>query len=101
MIFHTDQYILKQFPEQEYIPFILLHCSGVTRVFARAIISLCIERLSIAAVEKFIKSRTADHIATLQMQVQCIPQFRTISLECLHKPYPSNDLVANCDSKFC
>ena len=59
----TDPHILKQFPEQEHIPFILFHRSGVTRVFARAIISLSIEGLSFSAIEHFIKSRRADYIA--------------------------------------
>ena len=98
----TDPYILQQFPEQEHIPFFLFHRSGITRQFCRAVISLCIEGLSFSAVEHFITSRRTDYIASLQLQVQCIPQFRTVflcthpSLNQLHLPYPSNNLLTKC-----
>ena len=38
----TDPYILRQFPEGEYIPFILFHRSGITREFARSTIGLAL-----------------------------------------------------------
>ena len=33
-VLYTDPYILKQFPEEEFIPFILFHRSGIMREFA-------------------------------------------------------------------
>ena len=52
----TDPFILKQFPEEKFIPFILFHRSGVMRDFARALIALCIEGLSFTAAERFTKN---------------------------------------------
>ena len=98
----TDAHVLKQFPEQEHIPFILLHRSGITRELARAIISLIVEGLSFTAVERFIKSRRTDYIASLQLKIQHIPRYRMISLpSCasianLHLPYPSNNIMTTC-----
>ena len=51
----TDPRILLLFPEEEYIPFILFHRSGVMRTFARMVITLIIEGLSFSTIEQFIK----------------------------------------------
>lgn len=101
-VISTDPHVLHYFIQQEFIPFILFHRSGITRELARAVISLSIEGLSFKAVEHFIMYRRIDYITSLQMKVQCIPMHRNIilhsctSIVSLHLPYPSNDLLTKC-----
>ena len=101
-ILSTDPCILKQFPEEEFIPFILFHRSGVTREFARTIIALCIEGLSFTAAERFAKTRRSEFIASLQLKMnsiagQNVQPLQTLqSIIHLHQPHPSNDLMTNC-----
>ena len=68
----TDPRLLQCLPEQEYVPFILFHRSGVMRSFARTVITLTVEVLSICAIERFIISQRTDHITSLQLKLNCI-----------------------------
>ena len=101
-IVSTDPYILNQFPEEEFIPFILFHRSGITRNFARTLIALCIEGLSFTAAERFTRTRRNEFMASLQLKISSCIGEQNLPLETLpfilhlHKPYPSNDLVTNC-----
>ena len=102
----TDPRILTSIPEQEYIPFILFHCSGVMRNFARSVISLTTEGLSFYGIEHFIKVRRQETIASLQLQLNCILSYSSIAgnsnitsedtISNIFKPYPSNDLICKC-----
>lgn len=103
----TDPRLLLCLPEQEYVPFILFHRSGVMRNFARLIITLTVQGLSFNAIEESIKSHRAEHIASLQLKLNCIlPQSDVTPVKddesiChIHKPYPSNDLICNCFLKI-
>ena len=71
-VLSTDPCILKQFPEEEFIPLILFHHSGVTGEFARTIIALCIESLSFTAAELFTKTQRSEFIASSQLKVNSI-----------------------------
>ena len=101
-VLSTDPYILMQFTEEEYIPFILFHRSGVTREFVRTIIALCIEGLPFTAVERFVKTRRSEYIASLQLKVNYITgqlaqsSLTVQSIVHLYQPYPSNDLMTRC-----
>jgi hypothetical protein len=101
----TDPRILVLFPEEEYIPFILFHRSGVTRSFARMIITLTIEGLSFSTIEKFIKTQRQQKMSSVQLQVMSMlglhnNQFfspeNLAAIVDLQKPYPSNDLLCKC-----
>ena len=61
--------ILLLFPEEEYIPFILFHRSGVMRTFARMAITLTIEGLSFSTIEQFIKIQRQQKMSSVQLQV--------------------------------
>lgn len=101
-VMSTDPCILKQFSEEEFIPFILFHRSGVMREFARTIIALCIEGLSFSAAERFTKTQRREFIASLQLKVNSIaggniqPLQTLQSISHLYQPHPSNDLMTNC-----
>ncbi len=93
----TDPYILRQLPEEEYIPFSLFHRSGVTREFARTIIGLCIQGLSFSAMERFVQTRRKEYIATLQLKINCITphigvHYQSLTtlepIRHLYQPYP-------------
>ena len=102
----NDPRILANIPEQEYIPFILIHCSGVMRNFARTVISLTTERLSFHAIEHFVKSHRLETISSLQLQLHSILCHNSIqgntmitseeAISYVFKPYPSNDLICKC-----
>lgn len=99
----TDPYILRQFPEEEYIPFILFHRSGITREFARCTIGLALEGLTFAVIERFIQRRRYENIASLQLKVNCIsshiqlPQLdKNHSIDHLYQSYLSNDILSRC-----
>ena len=68
----TDPRLLQCLPEQEYVPFILFRRSGVMQSFARTVITLTVEGLSICAIERFIISQRTDHITFLQLKLNCI-----------------------------
>lgn len=106
-ILSTDPRILQQLPEQEYIPFILFHRSAVMRSFARSIIHLVIEGMSMSSVEHFIKIRRIETMMSLDAQVKYILALHGTensqssildnnALDHLYKPFPSNDLVLKC-----
>ncbi len=105
-IIGTDPRLLIQLPQHEFIPFVLFHRSGVTRRFARSMISLLIEGLSICAVERLVKSYRNDFIASLQLKLNYILPFIEFegetsikdasSVAFIHKPHPSNDLIHSC-----
>ncbi len=102
----TDPRLLFCLPEQEYVPFILFHRSGVMRDFARTVITLTVQGLSFNAIEQFVISRRAEHVASLQLKLNCILSLLDIqtstsikgeqSINHIHKPYTSNDLICNC-----
>ena len=101
----TDPRILLLFPEEEYIPFILFHRSGVMRSFARMLINPAIEGLSFSTIEKFVKTQRQQKMSSVNLQVtfmlslHCNPNFSpgdfTVPMD-LQKPYPSNDLLCKC-----
>ena len=102
----TDPRILARIAEQEFIPFILFHCTSVTRDFARTVISLATEGLSFNAIERFVKSCRLEKITSLQLQLNCIFSSKNLkgnalinteeSLSILYQPYPSSDLIGKC-----
>ena len=95
----TDPYILQKFPEEEHIPFILFHRSGVIREFARIIIGLSIEGLSFSAAERFIKTRRNEFIASLLLRINSIYNPSELDIKTISSLYnrpPSNDLLTNC-----
>ena len=93
--------------EQEHIPFILLHRSGLTRQFARTVIRLALEGMGFTAIERFIINRRLEYSASVKLQIDDV--YRTLqgsvphhnmaidsALCYLQKPYPSNDLLCRC-----
>ena len=103
----TDPRILMYFKEQEHIPFILLHRSGMTRDFARTVIHLAIEGLAFTAIERFVINRRLEYIASIRLKITSIFQALHGSTQGLdssldsvisyiQKPYPSNDLICKC-----
>lgn len=100
----TDPRLLVHLPEQEYVPFILLHRSGVMRNFARITISLTVQGLSFHAIEHFVRAQRAEYIASLQLKLNCVysPPVSIQESEAvknIYKPNPSNDLMCNCFRK--
>lgn len=103
----TDPCILVHLQEQEHIPFILMHRSGMTRDFARTVINLAMEGLAFTAIERFIISRRQEYIALVKLKVTTIYQALHDSMQTpdsspdsvisyILKPYPSNDLICKC-----
>ena len=103
----TDPRILTYFKEQEHIPFILLHRSGMTRDFACTVINLAIEGLDFTAIEHFVINRRMEYIASIRLQIMSIFQALHGSTQPLdssldnviayiQKPHPSNDLICKC-----
>ena len=66
-IVSTDPFILQQFPEEEYIPFILFHRIGITRDFTQTTIGLALQGLAFTAIERFIQRRRQENVASLQL----------------------------------
>ena len=107
-ILATDPRLLVCIPEQEYVPFILFHCSGVMRTFARTVITLTDEGLSFNAIEHFIMSRRMEEVASLQLKLNYILSHSVTNIEGntllksedsighIFKPFPSNDLICKC-----
>ena len=103
----TDPRLLAYIPEQEYVPFILFHCSGVMRTFARTVITLTDEGLSFNAIEHFIISRRMEEMTSLRLKLNYILSHSVNSIQGnallkseesighIFKPYLSNDLFAN------
>ena len=101
----TDPRILRMFPEEEYIPFILFHRSGVMRSFVRTVISLTIQGLSFSNVEHFIQIQRQQKMSSVQLQVMSMlglhnnqnysPGDLAMIME-TQKPYPSNDMLCKC-----
>jgi len=79
----TDPRILVHFQEQERIPFILMHRSGMTRDFARTVINLAMEGLAFTAIEWFIISRRQEYIASVKLKVTTIYQALHDSMQTL------------------
>ena len=99
----TDPHILDLFLEQEHVPFILFHRSGVTRAFCRMVIELATGGMSFIAIERFIVSQRMDQvvstklqISSLESRVPSIIKTSTDMLSRVEKPYPSNDLFYKC-----
>ena len=99
----TDPRILSLFMEEEYIPFILFHRSGVMRTFARLVIRLTIEGLSFSSIEQFVKVQREQKINSVQLKVASILGLHHSQLSGdletiidMQKPYPSNDLLCKC-----
>lgn len=106
-IISTSPLMLAMFPEQEYIPFILFHKSGVMRNFARTIISLTIDGLSFIAIERFIANQRQQKMSSYNLKVStlltlhndfenqkiCFSDLEEIASQ---KPYPSNDMLGKC-----
>ena len=87
--------------EQEYIPFILFHRSGVMRSFARLLITLTVKGLSFKAIEDSVRLHRNEYIASLQLKINCLlPQSTSVTedkpISHVYMPYLSNDLVWNC-----
>ena len=96
-ILATNPCVLEQFREEEYIPFILFHRSGVTRQLARALIALCVEGLNFAAIERFIKTRRSEYLSSMQLKISCITEVADFpKIEPFFQLHPSNDLITNC-----
>ena len=100
----TDPRIFLLFPEEEYIPFILFHRSGVMRAFARMVITLTIKGLSFSSIEQFIKMQRQQKMSSVQLQVMSMlgrhhhffPPEDLASIINMQQPYPSNDLICKC-----
>ncbi len=102
----TDPGLLVQLPEQEYVPFILFHRSGVTRRYARFVINLTVQGLSFSSIERLIISLRNDHLQSLQLKLNnTVPLIQLEgniyiqeeeSVSSIYKPFPSNDLICKC-----
>ena len=106
-LYSTDPCILGSFPEEEHIPFILLHRTGFTRDFARTVIHMTLGGMSFTSTEHFIHTRRLDLVGSLHLKLISAMHFSgSVSLppqicackcvELLHKPFPSNNLLYHC-----
>lgn len=67
-ILTTDPRIL-ELVSVEHIPFILLHKTGFTKSFARKVIGLLEEGMSISSIERFIKQQRRSSVFVTANQV--------------------------------
>ena len=105
-IYSTDPHILELFPEEEQIPFILLCRTGFTRDFARTVIHMTLEGMSLSSTERLIRTRRLDLVGSLQLKLNSIKHYTSIPIpanvhdvQCvklLYQPFPSNDLLYRC-----
>ena len=101
-ILTTDPRVLALISD-EHIPFILLHKVGFTKIFARQVIGLLEEGMSISSIERFIQRQR--HLFTCEIAAQVMQKLSLTdddhlthysSLMLLGTPYPSNYLIYKC-----
>lgn len=101
-ILSTDPQILALFIEQEHVPFILFHRSGISRGFCRMVIQLALQGMGFTAIEHFIITQRMEEVASMKLQISSlegrVPNLHSADnfISHIDKPYPSNDLLCKC-----